>query len=150
MMTKLAEPLAKLYEADEIAWLDTMVELIAETRLDELDYNHLKEFLEDMARRDRREIESRLEVLFTHLLKWTYQKKKRTQSWRRTIIAQRRELERNLKTSKTLRNYAETSMAEIYADAVEWAAEETELPLGTFPPECPWTLDQLLSPELLA
>ncbi|MBX6314645.1 MAG: DUF29 family protein [Isosphaeraceae bacterium] len=43
------------------------------------------EYLSDITRRDRREVESRLAVLIAHLLKWTYQPRRRTRSWRATI-----------------------------------------------------------------
>src|SRR5208337_499667 len=52
-----------LYTRDETAWLDVMARLIAERRFGELDYEHLHEFLTDMARRDRREVLSRLTAL---------------------------------------------------------------------------------------
>ena len=35
------------------------------------------------------------------------------------------------------------------ADAVELAADETGLTEDSFPADCPWTLEQLLSPEVL-
>jgi hypothetical protein len=101
-----------------------------------------------MARSDRRKVESRLAILMTHILKWTYQSDKRTPSWRGTITAQRHQLARLVK-SGVLRNHAESVLAETYADAVELAADETGLPEETFPAECPWTLEQLLGAEVL-
>src|SRR5208337_4270228 len=56
-------PNGDLYTRDETAWLDVMARLIAERRFGELDYEHLHEFLTDMARRDRREVLSRLTAL---------------------------------------------------------------------------------------
>ena len=78
MIQRAAEDLPALYESDETAWLDAMSELIRQGRLDQLDYAHLEEYLADMARRDRREVESRLTVLIVHLLKWKHQARKRT------------------------------------------------------------------------
>ena len=43
-----AMDLSALYLEDETAWLDAMAELIAEGRRDELDYEHLREYLHDM------------------------------------------------------------------------------------------------------
>ena len=149
MVANALDSLTDLYMADEVAWRDTMVELIGDGQLRDLDYGHLKELLEDMSRSDRREVESRLELLLVHLLKWMYQRKKRTQSWRRTIREQGRELSRDFRSSKTLRNHAETILTETYAEAVKWAVEETKLPEDAFPAECPWTLKQLLSAEVL-
>jgi hypothetical protein len=149
MITRASESLTDLYEADETAWLDTTAELIGAGRLSELDYVHLKEYLEDMARRDRREVSSRLKVLLVHVLKSTYQKENRTPSWQNTIDNQQDELEFDME-SGVLRNHAEESLAAIYQKAVKNAAAETGLPPATFPAECPWTLDQLLSAEVLA
>src|SRR5262249_12703110 len=80
----------------ETAWLEAMAELIRQGRLGELDFPHLGEYLADMARRDRREVESRLTVLISHLLKGSSQPDRRSRGWRGTIIAQRQELERAL------------------------------------------------------
>jgi hypothetical protein len=148
MVQKSTPTLADLYEADETAWLDAMAELIRHGRVADLDYPHLMEYLEDMAKRDRREVSSRMAILIVHVLKWIHQSEKRTKSWQRTVVVQRQELARILQ-SGTLRNHAEAVLAEAYADAVEQAAAETGLEEETFPATCPWTLDQLLSPDIL-
>jgi hypothetical protein len=134
---------------DETAWLEAMAELVGAGRFEELDYTHLQEFLTDMARRDRREVESRLALLIAHLLKWTYQPKRRSSSWRATIEVQRQELVR-LFRSETLRNHALAALADVYADGVRQAAVETELPVSTFPEQCPYSLEQLEAEDLLA
>jgi Domain of unknown function DUF29 len=149
MVTAQAIPLGALYECDETAWLETMSELIRLGRLDKLDYPNLAEYLADMARRDRREVQSRLTVLIGHVLKWTYQPDHRSGSWKGTIIEQRQELE-NLLRRDVLRNHAELALAEAYRNAVERAAAETGLPSETFPAACPYAIDQLLSADLLA
>ena len=148
MIRKTTDSLADLYETDETAWLDAMAELISEGCLNELDYPNLKEHLEAMALRDRKKVESRLAILIAHVLKWTYQPEKRTPSWRGTIIVQRHELTK-LAESGTLRKHAESVLPTCYAEAIEMAIEETQLAAETFPPECPWTLEQLLSAEVL-
>jgi hypothetical protein len=136
--------LAELYCEDETAWLERMSELIQQRRLTELDLDHLSEYLSDMARRDRREVKSRLGVLMAHLLKWQFQPDRRSRSWRGTIIAQRQELA-ELAGSGVLRNHAEAVLADAYAAAVELAAAETGLAADTFPAECPYTVEQLLA-----
>ena len=141
--------LSELYELDETAWLDAMAELIRRGNRADLDYAHLEEYLSDMARRDRREVESRLVVLLAHLLKWAYQPDHRSRSWRGTIIAQRQDLE-GLASAGVLRNHAETILADVYRKAVERAATETGLPAETFPADCPYTLELLLSVDLTA
>src|SRR5271157_324403 len=89
MITAQGLSLSVLYEQDETAWLEAMSELIRLGRLDEVDYSNLAEYLADMARRDRREVDGRLIVLITHALKWANQSDRRSGSWKGTIIEQR-------------------------------------------------------------
>lgn len=149
MTTARALPLSVLYERDETAWLEATSELIRLGRLDEVDYPNLAEYLADLARRDRREVESRLTVLIAHALKWAHQPDRRSGNWRGTIIEQRQELE-GLVSRGVLSNHAEAVLVDVYRKAVERAAGETGLPAETFPVDCPYTLDQLLSADLLA
>jgi len=139
-------PLTELYEADETAWLDTMAVLIAQRRISEFDLHNLQEFIESMAKRDRRELESRLKVLLAHLLKWEYQPDKRSKSWSLTIDNQRWEIEFDCR-SKTLRNHADAELESVYAKAVAEAAYEAGLDMSAFPETCPWTLDQILADD---
>jgi hypothetical protein len=137
---------ASLYEQDETAWLEQTAALIAQGRYGEIDREHLAEYLSDMARRDKREVLSRLTVLLAHLLKWEHQAEKRTHSWEATIFHQRNEL-RDLLESGTLRNYAREVLAKAYARAAKEAALETAADESTFPPACPWSLEEAVPEE---
>ena len=143
MVQPTPHALAALYEADETAWLEQTAALVRARRFDHLDPDTLAEYLTDMAKRDRREVFSRLVVLLSHLLKWDYQPGRRGSSWRTTIFDQRLELGQIVE-SGTLRAHAETELARAYAAARKRAADETELPLSTFPADCPWDLDAAL------
>ena len=147
MSEPVTVPLSDLYELDETAWLEQMSALVARRRFKNIDYKNLSEYLSDMARRDKREVWSRLVTLMKHLLKWQHQPKKRTNSWRNTIDEQRDELAFDVK-SGSLRRHAEEVMAEAYAKAVERAAGETGLAKAKFPAELPWTLDEILEQGL--
>jgi hypothetical protein len=135
---------AGLYETDETAWLETTAELIRTGRLSDVELNTLAEYLTDMAKRDRREVFSRLVTLLSHLLKWEYQADCRAGSWRGTILEQQREL-RQLLESGTLRNHANAVFLDAYADARKQAAAETGLARTAFPDECTWDLDGALA-----
>jgi hypothetical protein len=139
-------PLSVLFEQDETAWLELMSQMAAEGRFVELDYPNLSEYLADMAKRDRREVSSRLVTLLTHLLKGEHQPDHRRGSWRGTILEQRREL-RKLLESGTLYHHAVAVFAEAYEDARRQAAAETGLSRATFPVECKWDLEKLLADE---
>ncbi len=138
--------LTRLYLEDETAWLELMSQLIRDRRFDEVDYKNLREYLSDMALRDRREVLSRLTTLLAHRLKWDYQPRKRSKSWVLTMLEQQHELE-DMFQSKTLRNHGQDVLPKAYTRAVRLAASETNLAVDKFPQECPYTLDDLLSTE---
>jgi hypothetical protein len=135
---------AALHELDETAWLETTADLLRQGQLDAVDLDILAEYLLDMAKRDRREVFSRLVVLLSHLLKWEYQPDRRSGSWLGTILEQQREL-RQLLESGTLRNHAAAVFSTAYADARKQAAAETGLSRETFPEECPWDMEGALA-----
>jgi hypothetical protein len=143
MTTAECLDLHALYEADETAWLEAMSALAANGHQSEMDFTNLSEYLADMAKRDRREVVSRLVVLLAHLLKWDMQPERRSGSWRDTIRDQRWELLEILE-SGTLRNHAEAVLADVFSKARQKAADQTDLELTVFPTENPWSLDELL------
>lgn len=61
------------YEHDFYAWTQEQSQLLRAGLLQLIDIEHLAEEIEDMGRAERRELESRLETLLMHLLKWQFQ-----------------------------------------------------------------------------
>jgi hypothetical protein len=102
-----------------------------------------------MGRRDRHELESRLTVLVSHLLKWRTQPDHRSKSWSGTIREQRRQISRRLRDSPGLRPILDDLLDKIYADARKSAAGETGIAEADFPPRCPFTPDDVLSGSFL-
>ncbi len=136
------------YETDETGWLEATADLVRAGRLGEVDTASLAEYLSDMAKRDRKEVVSRLVVLLAHLLKYEFQPERRSGSWRTTIRTQRREMADDV-VGGVLRNHALDRLATAYESARLDAADETGLPPETFPAECPWTLDEAVGgPDL--
>jgi hypothetical protein len=88
-------------------------------------------------------------VLLSHLMNWEHQPDKHSNSWRGTILAQRRELNQLLE-SGTLRRHAEEVLPRAYAEAVEQAATETGLDKKVFPAKCLLSLEQVLSRDGLS
>ncbi len=134
-----------LYERDEVAWYGAMIELIEQGRTESLDFVNLKELLESMAKREHREVKSRLRILLAHWLKWEYQPDQRSGSWVATLLTRRFELRDEVCASRVLYNYAIEIIDEVYPRAVVLAATESGLPAETFPETCPVTLDELLA-----
>lgn len=88
-LTITRQDVAALYDSDFFEWTQLSAELIRRGRLNEADLEHIAEEIEDMGKRDRREVRSRLIVLIAHLLTWQHQPERRSQSWRESIVEQR-------------------------------------------------------------
>lgn len=138
-----------LYDTDFYSWTQRQAKLIREGRLAELDLENILEEIESMGRSDYRALQSRLEILFMHLLKWEYQPEKRQMghSWERTIREQRKQARRILQDSPGLKNKIDAMLPVAYKRAVEDAAEETGLSPSTFPKERPWSYEQVMNTE---
>lgn len=135
---------SELYKKDFYGWTQQQAELLREGKLSEVDVMNLVEEIEDMGGSEKREIESRLSVLFMHLLKWRYQPTHRGQSWRLTIAEQRNRIARRLKKSPSLKSLLAELAEDAYSDARYGAARETGRELEVFPVDCPWTVEQAL------
>ncbi|CAK0752690.1 conserved hypothetical protein [Gammaproteobacteria bacterium] len=136
-----------LYETDFYTWTQEQAALLKAGRLSELDVAGLIEEVEDMGRSERRELENRLEVLLTHLLKWRYQPKRKGKSWHLTIREQRWKVALCLQENPSMKLSKYTFLANAYKSAVWQAARETKLDESIFPIECPWTFEQVMNDE---
>ncbi len=142
-------PLPQLYEQDLAEWSNQTVELLRDSRFEELDIEHLIEQIEDMPKSARRELRSRMRLIIVHLLKWTQQSEKRSRSWRATLTTQRAELRTLLQESPSLRRIVPQSLDEVYSDSIKQAVAETGLPRDAFPAECPFSPAEILDPDYL-
>ncbi len=138
---------ASLYETDLYAWTTRNAALIRAGRLSEVDLMNVAEELESMGRSERRALSSRLAVLLMHLLKWRHQPERRGNSWRATIKEQRRQVQKLLTESPSLRPELASILLDAYEGAVLAAVAETDLDESTFPEVCPFTVEQALAPD---
>ncbi len=140
---------AARYDADFFEWTQRTAALLRQRRFDELDLEHAAEEIEDMGKRDLKEVNSRLQLVLVHLLKWKWQPRRRSVSWRSTLVTQRLEIEVDLEDSPSLRSRMAASLERTYQRAAKRAVVETGLPSSTFPRECPFALEQALDTEFL-
>lgn len=133
-----------LYDKDFYAWTQEQARLIKERAVDRLDFTHLFDEVECMGASEVRELESRLEVLLTHLLKWKYQPPRRGASWELTIKEQRKRIEKRLKKMPSLKSILDEAFIDAYEVATYEAAKVTKLSFNAFPEQCPWTQEQAL------
>ena len=139
----------KLYNRDFYLWTKETVKALREGKYEEIDWGNLIEEIEDLGKRQKKEIKSRLVVLLTHLLKWQYQSQKRSNSWKATIRIQRREIESELEDSPSLKNFIPEVFNKCYSYARKQAADETGLPFETFPIDNPFSIDLVLEEDWL-
>jgi hypothetical protein len=140
---------AVAYDDDFFAWTQEQARLLREGNFSQLDVENVAEELESMGRSDKREIDSRLEVLLMHLLKWQVQTGMQSASWAGTIKEQRRRIRKLLQESPSLRPLVAQMIPEAYVEGREKAATETGLTEAMFPAQCPYSPEQILSEDFL-
>ena len=138
-----------LYESDFFTWTEQMAALLRAGRFAELDVANVAEEIESLGKRDRRELNSRMRVLLAHLLKWKVQQERRSASWETTILVQRQKIAVILDESPSLRPVLPQELPRNYAQAVQRARTEARLDAAPFPPQCPFTLEQILDDAFL-
>ena len=115
------------YQQDFYGWTEEQAKILREHRLSELDVDNLLEEVESMGKFEKRELESRLEVLLMHLLKWQYQPNFQGKSWELIIREQRAKCIRHLRENPSLKGVLAEVFGYAYEDARLWAARETGL-----------------------
>jgi hypothetical protein len=140
---------ADLYDRDFYEWTVRNAELLRSGSVEKADLDHIAEEIEDMGKRERRALLSRLGVLIGHLLKWQVQPDLQSRSWQTTIRIQRREIAKLLADMPSLQRFLADNLVEAYEDGRLLAVAETHLPEDAFPSTCPFALDQVLSESFL-
>jgi len=138
-----------LYDTDFHRWTQRTAALLRAGEFTALDVEHAAEEVEDMGKREVRDLNSRLRTLLLHLLKWQFQPRKRTRSWRATIAEQRDAIADSLTQSPSLEQHLRDNLSESYRRALRRAAIETGLAMRQFPTRCPYSIEQLLDEEFL-
>lgn len=134
---------------DVAAWACRQAALLRARQWSGLDIEQLAQEIEDVARSEHRELAGRFQVLLCHLLKWQCQPDRRGHSWCRTIRDQRAAIARKLARMPSLGPVLrdEAWFADVWADAVRLAAEQTRL--EQFYENSPWSIHQILDPDFL-
>ena len=149
MATPQFTPGPSLYDTDFYQWTQAMANALRQGSWQDLDIDNLVEEIDSLGRSDKRALKNRLEVLFMHLLKWSYQPEHRSNSWQTTIVEQRLRIQDLLADSPSLKPYLKTEQGRCYANARKLAAAETGLDIATFPQQCPFTLKAVLTEGFL-
>ena len=137
------------HDDDYCLWIEEQVALLRNGSVTRADLLTIAEELEGMGRSQKSAVESNLRIVLAHLLKYRYQPKKRSGRWEATLIEHRSRLHGDMRASPSLRRHAAETLTASYQAGRRLAAAETRLPQATFPEICPFTLDQVLDPDVL-
>lgn len=145
-MAKAREALPRpdLYERDYYSWTLEQAALLRARRFAELDLENLAEEVEDLAKREAKELQSRYETLLTHLLKWEFQPERRSHSWAGTIRRERHKIAEHLDDNPGLKPRRAELFGKAFRSAREDAAIGTNLPVDRFPAICPYTYEHAM------
>lgn len=142
--------MATSYKTDFAAWAAEQAGLLRAGLVNSIDFRNLAEEIEDMGRSEQRALESRLQVLICHLLKWKFQPDRRGSSWKAMIQEQRRGIKKLLKESPSLKSRLDDVefAHDAWLDGVAAALRETELE-NTFPDDAVWSMADILNDGFL-
>ena len=145
-MTEIQLAKTGLDNRDQYLWLEETILKLKARDFHGLDVEHLIEEMEILASRDRAEVESRLIVLWVHLLKRIYVNSEYdNRGWEVTIREQRRQLRILLKQSPSLKRYFTAVLDQAWEEALMEVRED--YPSFQFPDVWAFSLnvDALLS-----
>ena len=139
----------KLYEQDFYRWTREQAALLEARQFEALDMANLVEEITSLGISQKHALGGHLKNLVLHLLTWHYQPRGRQtgHSWRSSIHNARDDIAVILEDSPSLRREVPGLLTRRYPAARLLAHDATELPLATFPQECPWTAEQLLDDD---
>jgi hypothetical protein len=144
MLTIKVNDLKQLYDVDDAQWLEETVSLLKKHQFQQLDLDNLIEELEDLGREKKNAVASLSEQIIRHLLLlqyWKIEAEYNAVHWQEEIYNFRTQLGRKITTN--LRNYLEKELNSIYQDALGFVKIKTVNSV-VFPPDCPYSLEQLL------
>lgn len=118
-MTLAIKSTPNLYKSDFALWLEDTAHKLRSGNLQELDIESLLEEILGLSGSQKHEIESRLDIIISHILKRCHvDLPDCDRGWEITIRTQRKELKRLLKQSPSLRNYLISVFEEIHQEAL--------------------------------
>lgn len=132
------------YEEDHYGWLQAMITLLRERRMDDLDVDNLIGDLEDMGNSNKNQLVNRLAVLIAHLLKWQFQPTHRSFGWKGTIKEQRMRLKKLLEENPGLKPLVGNILPDAFQYSLPQVFKDTGLDLESTLVHCPWTFEQCM------
>ncbi|MDP4001892.1 DUF29 domain-containing protein [Methylobacterium sp. NEAU K] len=133
------------YADDLYTWVQEQVALLRAGRVDALDLGNIAEELSDVGSEQYDKLDSALEGVLAHALKWDHQPERRSRSGSLTIAEQRGRVARQLRKNPGLRSRIAEASTEGFRVGQLRAAREMKRPPKSLPAECPDSWDDILN-----
>ena len=136
-----------LYDTDYNLWIIDVAKQIENQNFKSVDWEHLIEEILDLSERKKRKLESLLTRLIEHLLKikyWQSEKDRNFGHWQGEVRTFRKQINKELKASPSLKVYCQEIFKECYQDAREIVSDRSQLPITNFPEQAIASLEQVL------
>lgn len=138
-------------EEDYYGWLLSQAAALRARGDLPIDWENVAEELDGMSRSEENSLQSYLERLLIHLLKYAFQPKKITPSWESSIEDSRDRIRLLFKRSPSLKS----KIDELFEDAYPFARRRAGAQMrmrkrewdARLPKTCPWPLETVLDPD---
>lgn len=134
-----------LYDTDYYQWSLDQADYLKNRRFDMIDYDCLIEEIESLGRSQKDRLVSFLTIALLHLLKIKYQPNLHTRSWDISIQCSINDAQDVLEENPSLKHKLEEIFFHSYRKCRRKAAVETGLEIQTFPEECPWSMQEIIT-----
>ena len=133
------------YDGDYYGWTQQQAAHLRSGRMDRVDLENLAEEIESLGKSQLHALTSSYRLIAMHLLKFLVQPERASASWLTTISRERGNVELMLDDSPGMKPKREERFAKAYDIARRDASAETGLPLGDFPTQPPFDVNDVES-----
>ncbi|AWN44451.1 DUF29 domain-containing protein [Methylobacterium durans] len=142
--TPLAEGRTR-YGDDHYTWVQEQVALLRSGRVEALDLDNIAEELSDVGLSEYYRLQSAVEILLLHMLKWDHQPERRSRSWALSSAEHRERALIHLRKSPGLKSSLDEVRRDAFRLARLGAARQMRRPPAALPADCPYAWDDILN-----
>ncbi|WP_375455420.1 DUF29 domain-containing protein [uncultured Methylobacterium sp.] len=141
-----ALPKAPTRHADDLyTWVEEQVAHLRAGRADALDLANIAEELNDVGLSEYYRLQSAVEIVLVHMLKWDHQPERRGRGWALSITEHRERVGIVLRKSPGLKSSLAEAQENAFRLARLRAAREMRRPVEALPDACPYAWDDILN-----
>ncbi|GJE32359.1 DUF29 domain-containing protein [Methylobacterium oxalidis] len=131
--------------ADDLyTWVQEQVALLRAGEVALLDLDNIAEELSDVGLSEYYRLQSAVEIILLHMLKWDHQPERRSRSWALSIAEHRERALIQMRKSPGLKSSLDEVRLDAFRLARLGAARQMKRAPRSLPAECPYTWDDIL------